>query len=605
VRVRRARSTDLAGGIARLARDATYSLLFALGVAGHVAASAPHLRFHGAEFVASDAANPPQSGWQPQRLPDSWLHNHPGLKGIGWYRVRFELDQPLPEGMALFVPRVATLGQFWLNGSVLNPEVRFTEPNGRIGTTPVRVHLIPLPTGLFRAGENLLHARVQAYGLGGDGLWDIQIGPLEALHVPWLAREIPQRTIPQAIFVLMLVGSFFAAFVWLRDRRWRNLQFAIVVMLWTVLLGVYVLPSPPLTHNGLTLVITVLLTLFYWGLLSLFYRYSESEWHWYPRVLNVISALTLLFVSAITIASFGAHSERLSQHIGLALLPTVFLRALATVMLLQAASRTRSVKAYALAAMELLWFAGHVQAIGILLGWLSPEPFRLDPAVSLPLYLVLLFLFVERLVQDREQAARDREFAIAAERARLLHDMHDGMGSHLITALRLAKSEGADRVVVAESIEEALQDLRLIIDSLDVDKQGLVQLLGNLRYRLEPRLAALDIRLEWDVHPLDELETLSPQVALGVLRIVQEALNNAVKHANPRTITISVRRRDGSAVIGVADDGIGFNTAQPERTGRGLASMRRRAMQLGGTLQIERRDSGGTFTALHLPSLTV
>jgi len=86
---------------------------------------------------------------------------------------------------------------------------------------------------------------------------------------------------------------------------------------------------------------------------------------------------------------------------------------------------------------------------------------------------------------------------------------------------------------------------------------------------------------------------------------VQEALNNAVKHANPRTITISVRRRDGSAVIGVADDGIGFNTAQPERTGRGLASMRRRAMQLGGTLQIERRDSGGTFTALHLPSLTV
>jgi signal transduction histidine kinase len=277
---------------------------------------------------------------------------------------------------------------------------------------------------------------------------------------------------------------------------------------------------------------------------------------------------------------------------------------LATLMLLQAASRTRSLQAYALAATEVLWFAGHVQAIAILLGWLSPDPFRLDPAVSLPLYMVLLFLFAQRLVQDREQAVRDREFAIAAERARLLHDMHDGMGSHLITALRLAKSERADPVVVAQTIEDALQDLRLIIDSLDVDKQGLVQLLGNLRYRLEPRLAALGIRLEWDVHPLDELERLSPQVALGVLRIMQEALNNAVKHAQPRVITISVERRNGAAVIGVADDGVGFNTEQPERTGRGLASMRRRAVQLGGTLQIERRDSGGTFTALHLPSPT-
>jgi signal transduction histidine kinase len=121
--------------------------------------------------------------------------------------------------------------------------------------------------------------------------------------------------------------------------------------------------------------------------------------------------------------------------------------------------------------------------------------------------------------------------AIDAERTRLLHDVHDGMGSHLITALRLARSEDVDRSVVSDTIEEGLQDLRLIIDSLDIGNQGLVQVLGNLRYRLEPRLAALGIRLEWDVQPRGELETVSPEVALAVLRIVQEALNNAVKHA--------------------------------------------------------------------------
>jgi signal transduction histidine kinase len=604
VPVRRDRSTD-ARQLTRAAALATLWLVLGMAWAGEGTTAAPHFRFTEAEFAASDAPVPPQSGWQPQTLPDSWLHNHPGLKGIGWYRMRFELGIPPPQGIALFIPRVASLGQFWLNGSVLNPDVRFTDRNGLAGSNPVRTHLIALPSGLLHVGENVLHVRVESYGLGGDGLWDVQVGPIEALRPAWLMREIPQRIIPQAIFLLMLVGSFFALFVSWRDRRWRNLHFALVVILWTVLLGLYVLPTPPLTVNELTLLITALLTLFYWGLLSLFYRYSESEWHWYPRVLNIVSVVTLLFVLGITIVSFDGHANHFSQLIGLAMLPIALLRALATVMLLQAAWRKRSPRNYALAATEVLWFAGHLQAIGILVGALSPEPFRLDPAVSLPLYLVLLFLFVERLVQDREQAARDRQFAIAAERARLLHDMHDGMGSHLITALRLAKSERADSAVVAQSIEEALQDLRLIIDSLDVDKQGLVQLLGNLRYRLEPRLAALGIRLEWDVHALDELETLSPQVALGVLRIVQEALNNAVKHAQPRVITISVARRNGAAVIGVADDGVGFDTEEPEHTGRGLASMRRRAMQLGASLQIESRDGGGTFAALHLPNPTV
>ena len=74
------------------------------------------LQFETAEFVASDAKTPPESGWKPQRLPDSWLHNHPGFKGIGWYRMRFRLDALPPAGAALYVSRVSFTGQLWLNG---------------------------------------------------------------------------------------------------------------------------------------------------------------------------------------------------------------------------------------------------------------------------------------------------------------------------------------------------------------------------------------------------------------------------------------------------------------------------------------------------------
>lgn len=565
------------------------------------AAPTPELRFNEAEFVISDETSPPGSGWRGQALPDSWLHNHPGLSGIGWYRIRFALDTVPQEPMALFVGRVAIRGQFWLNGLVLNPDVRFDGPLGLdMGRWP---HLVTLPSGVLRAGENVLHIRVHAMSVGGRGLWDVRIGPLERLRTPWLVREIPQRTIPQALFVLLTAGSVFGLLAWLRERRVPNLHFAFAMILWTAIVGGWVLPEPPLPPTVLSLYFAMLSIAFYWTLLHLFYRYSASDWHWYPRVLNWIFGLTVLAAAALIV--FNRDSPHAAQQLGLALLPTVLLRLLATAMLLQAAWRRRSPRAYALAATEVLWFAGHLQIIAILAGWLPPDPFRLDPASSLPLYFVLLYFFVDRLVREREDAIREQHAALGAERARILQDMHDGMGSQLVLALRVVKRDDGDRAVVARSIEDALQDMRLIIDSLDTTEQGLVPKLANLRYRLEPRLASLGIRLNWEVRPVAELEHMSPQAALGVLRIVQEALNNAVKHAQPAAITVSLGQRDGAAVIRVADDGTGFDPDASPGRGRGLASMRKRAEQLGATCRIERHDGGGTAVTLHLPLTAV
>jgi signal transduction histidine kinase len=94
---------------------------------------------------------------------------------------------------------------------------------------------------------------------------------------------------------------------------------------------------------------------------------------------------------------------------------------------------------------------------------------------------------------------------------------------------------------------------------------------------------------------------LTSRAALSVLRIVQEALNNAVKHAQPTAITVSVALQDGEAVIGVADDGIGLGLDATGGAGRGLAGMRKRAEELGATLLVERREGGGTPVSLRLP----
>ena len=569
---------------------------------GELFAAAPEFRFARAEFVVSGADSPPHSGWQPQTLPDSWRHNHPGLRGVAWYRMRFTLDAVPTDVMALYVGRVAYTGQLWMNDLVLNPGVRFMAPNGEMGDDTGRwPQLIPIPLGLLRVGENVVHVRVQEPGpAGGRGLWDVRVGRLEDLRAPWLVREIPQRTLPMALFVLMTAGTVFGCFVWWRDRRIRNLHFTVVMALWTAIVGLWIAPRFPITPSMASLILTTVYIVFYWALLSLFYRYSESDWHWYPRVLHVVFALTLASSLVVIVLTFDSQSTPV--WLGLLLSITIVMRILATVMLLQAAWRSRSVRAFALAAAELVWFAGQVQLIAIVAGWAHPVPFRLDPACSLPLFVVLLYLFVDELIRERDVAIREREAAITTERARILQDMHDGIGAQLTTALRIAQREDVDRNMVARSIEEALQDMRLVIDSLDAAAHGLAATLANLRYRLEPRLAALGIRLDWQVPGHAAIAKLTPASVLGVLRILQEAINNAVKHAQPSAITVALMRDGGSTLVAVSDDGVGFDV-EGAHSGRGLSGMHRRAEALGGVLQVVPRDGGGTCVMLRLPAV--
>ena len=85
---------------------------------------------------------------------------------------------------------------------------------------------------------------------------------------------------------------------------------------------------------------------------------------------------------------------------------------------------------------------------------------------------------------------------------------------------------------------------------------------------------------------------------VAAYRIVQEALTNVLRHANARECEVSVRGCDGFLVVSVADDGAG--TVRAGR-GSGLETMRERAEELGGTLELRTRPGGGTLVRAVLP----
>lgn len=200
---------------------------------------------------------------------------------------------------------------------------------------------------------------------------------------------------------------------------------------------------------------------------------------------------------------------------------------------------------------------------------------------------------------DQQLQARQRE-ATLHERARMVSDLHDGFGAQLLTSLRLLEGGQLDRAGTAAVVRECVDDLRLMVDAQEPAARNLATLLGMLRYRLQPRVQAAGLRLNWQIAELPDEASLPATQSLDLLRILQQAVTNVLQHAGAREVTIALVRHPACIEIEVADDGRGFDAATTSQ-GRGLANMRRRAARLAALLTIGARDGGGTALRLQLP----
>ncbi|NJR20441.1 MAG: sensor histidine kinase [Hyphomonadaceae bacterium] len=207
----------------------------------------------------------------------------------------------------------------------------------------------------------------------------------------------------------------------------------------------------------------------------------------------------------------------------------------------------------------------------------------------------------ERQLEKSAQALRAQiaETAIQTERARIMRDMHDGMGGQLLTLLMQARDPESKREELEETVEIAIADLRLLIDSLDSLGDSLDIALAMFRERLAPRLAAARVALDWPFNQNAIDRKFTPGQILSIYRILQEAISNALRHGKPQTITMREGVEGGMITLILSDDGRGMDSNS--RAGRGLTNMRRRAAELGGSLSIDQAPEGGVRIHLQIP----
>ena len=256
-----------------------------------------------------------------------------------------------------------------------------------------------------------------------------------------------------------------------------------------------------------------------------------------------------------------------------------------------------------------------LQAFGVTVGYLA---YRTDRGLSVP---------EERLVRDlarqlgaalharllREDLLRARERLVLAreeERRRLRRELHDGIGPALAgltlktetaRALLPAGADGASRQLhdLGEEIRRTVLDVRRLVEGLRppaLDELGLAGACAQAADRL-----TAGTELTATVLASQDMPPLPAAVEVAAYRIVVEAVTNAVRHARARCCQVSMSYRDHALAITVTDDGMGLRATGSQ--GHGLAIMRERAEELGGTATVTNSSPGVTVQA-RLPTLT-
>ena len=188
---------------------------------------------------------------------------------------------------------------------------------------------------------------------------------------------------------------------------------------------------------------------------------------------------------------------------------------------------------------------------------------------------------------------------LSKERQRMTQDMHDGLGSSLVTALRAVEGGQLDENAVTNILRDCIDDLKLAIDSMEVVDADLLLLLATLRFRLAPRLESAGIKLHWEIGYVPEVNWLTPGNSLHILRILQEAFTNAVKHASATEIHVSTAVESDNVLVTISNNGKGFDLEKALASGgKGLRNQLRRAEAIGGTVHWQSSLSGTYFNLL-------
>ncbi len=563
---------------------------------------------------SGDRHNVPSSNFGTEvALPHVWRevgHTTDRNEATGWYTAVIKLNVPPNRLWVVYFPNITANSTIYLNGEILGRGARLDDILGQMRQRPLYLNI---PNGILRADKNMLQLYIESGDEFFGSIEPFHLGPEESF------RDVYTQQYFFKVMIVKLIGGllFFAALatgaIWLL-RRTESLYgwFALTCLLWSInILTEFLIDlSDPI------------------GLFKLLFRYSSIAFFCAMLVIVVnryrntravkIEWLLVGIAAALSLATVllpEQYKQAMSNYgigaFALILISYCFFALLRNY--LHTGTMTDCLVAYSVAVIFFFSIGDLQSAVSInaekysgmtahfgapffvmVLGWKLIKDFVTARSHAEELNLNLERRVAEKTRELEESFAKmqalEKRQILAQERDRLIMDMHDGLGGQLVSAMSMLEYDNIDRNTVSTAIKDALGDMRLMIDALDPVSDDLAMVLGSFRQRLQTNLQGTNIDLNWQVQDVPLMEDLGPHKTLQILRILQEAVTNAIKYSGASVITIATGTEGERAFLSVSDNGRGMRGDCGK--GRGLDNMQRRADALNATLSIVDSNDG-------------
>lgn len=584
-------------------------------------------------YRVSDAAEPSpgNAGWTRVDLPHYRLLARGAAEPASWYRVEFDAGASEHDPWAAYLPYLYNGGTLWLNGTPI-ATVLSSQPDLRVRWE--RPYLVALPVGLLRQqGNELLLRLPPAGGASVLRMPRLEVAPLRVLMPVYDRRLFWVRTMPQITVAVGILLPCFVLFIWWR-RRSEVLYglFGVAVLLWAVRTLTFVVEVIPqhewrwwrVSYHAATGGFVVVLALFA-------LRYARLN-----RPLLDRALVAYALIGPLWLLIQGPGADTLVGYVwGGGLIPIGLSAVVSTAW--AAITRRERTAALLLIALALAVCAGvhdYMMAYGAgalarwLPEWTQQRFFLLHHAANL-LLVVMGGLLTQRFIEalsaiqtlnqtlEHRVAAREaeladnygrmallqQEHAAAQERRRIMRDLHDGLGSQLFILLSRVERGAVQPRELSQSLRACIADMRLSLDALAAHDAGLESALADFLHRWRPLLSEAGVEPTWRIDLAEPLPWVSAHATLQLLRLLQEALTNVIKHSGAGEVRVEATATADLLTLEVTDNGVGFPVHEREAAGRGIHNMQARAAALHARLTIESSGSG-TSLRLELPQAT-
>ena len=566
-----------------------------------------------------------QRQWEPVTLPDTWTQRWPDHDGTVWYRIQWERgcpgDTTGTQPLALSVRGFSMAGEVFINDDLLWRDASLVEPLSRSWNIP---YFFPLPQSALKPGINTVWLRVVGLASLTPGVGALKLGSMHEVMQQHDNDMWRQRLVHLISAGMTGTAGCLFMVVWCLRRKERAYGwYAAMSMCWLAYISTILATSPwPFPDTLAVSRANILAFVLYALCFCMFtFRFGQQKLVRTEKTLWTLAGLSF----ALLILTPDAYAGRVFAPIWLLFVAIIF----ATCVQFQwHAWRTRNSQHLLLA---LCWLSLLVVGIHDLTmvfnGWSAHE--SLLPVTSSVTTVFMSLLLGGRLVAGTRRIERfNRELSDAVTQARtelaqvltrehrqalqnaklqerleISHDLHDGLGGNLTRSMALMElaPQRMSNERVLSLLKVLRDDLRQVIDQGSSAGVAVpetpVQWAAPLRHRFTRILDEMRVVTEWHIAPhwLDKPTALQ---CLGLTRLVEEALSNAIKHSRALHVRIECTQpKRGAFLVCIKDDGVGFDVEAVRRAGLsvGMRSMAARATRIGATLTV---TSGPTGTVL-------